>query len=64
MFSSTFFDRTWESLLFLFLSRAVVLIVWLFFKPSLARDMESLSPKEAETYLEIYKVANPKIGRT
>jgi hypothetical protein len=64
MYASIFFARTWESLAFLFVAWVVILLVWLILKPSLARDMESVSPQDAEIYRAVYERANPRIGRT
>ena len=50
--------------MFLFVVWVAMLLYWLVLKPSLARDMESLSSQEAEKYRAHYEVANPRIART
>jgi hypothetical protein len=64
MYATIFLERTWESLLTLFLLWISLLLVWLFFKPSLAPDMETISSEDAERYRNIYERLNPKIGKT
>jgi hypothetical protein len=64
MYASTFWDRTWESLLLLFPLWLVSLLAWLIFKPSLATDVEKFNQEDAERYRAVYEVLNPKIGIT